>query len=521
MKPTCIAHPAYTLVVTFLFFSVALGGRIMMVSVLGSKSTAHNFQFIGEELAARGHKIILVFQKGVKPSSSPNISYAYQDVPNEEESDFTSSFFQDNPLDVYPISWYFLMQMLIRQCKHIYKTQELVGLLQYKGQIDLVVFDALLQDCFLPIIHSLNAPIVLYHGNIIDPVLAYKLQIPKPYSYVTSFSLRNKAVLDFKDRILNTVTLQVVHFIHEWILYPAVNAIAQQVVPDSPKVQNIIKNASLYMGVSDSMWAAPQPTNPITINIGCSHCRPPKQLPQEFQQVVDESGENGFIVFAMGTFFDPKYFPAASMEAFLTVFSRLKQTVIWKQNSVDNLPSNVKTFPWIPQQDLLGNHKARLCITHGGMYSLYESMYHGVPILGMAIFGDQRDNLQVASQMGSVLAMDKLNITVNLLYETITTLLNNPRYKEKAKEISDRIHDQPETPLHRTIYWLEHVMKYKDVSYLKGMNKDIGLHQYFGLDVILLLATIIALPITLTGFCIKKICGLHRCGNNHKCRSKK
>lgn len=47
--------------------------------------------------------------------------------------------------------------------------------------------------------------------------------------------------------------------------------------------------------------------------------------------------------------------PAHAKEAFVRVFSRIPQRVIWKwENTALDLLPNVKTIDWVPQQDLLG-----------------------------------------------------------------------------------------------------------------------------------------------------------------------
>ncbi len=62
------------------------------------------------------------------------------------------------------------------------------------------------------------------------------------------------------------------------------------------------------------------------------------------------------MVFAIGSALDMNEIPDAILQSFISVFSRLPQRVIWQWKGKPrlNMPPNVKTIAWIPQQDLLG-----------------------------------------------------------------------------------------------------------------------------------------------------------------------
>jgi hypothetical protein len=76
--------------------------------------------------------------------------------------------------------------------------------------------------------------------------------------------------------------------------------------------------------------------------------------------------------------------PEETKKVFLNVFSRLKQRVIWKWETeeMEGLPPNVMLKKWLPQQDILGHKNIKLFITHGGLLSTQEAIYHGVPLIG-------------------------------------------------------------------------------------------------------------------------------------------
>lgn len=115
---------------------------------------------------------------------------------------------------------------------------------------------------------------------------------------------------------------------------------------------------------------------------------------------------------------------------FMSTFARLSQRVLWKweeKTDTSILPPNVKLMPWLPQQDLLGHPKVRLFINHGGLCSMQEAIYHGVPIIALPVFGDHPINSQKIQDDGYGIRLDWDLLTEAILYDSIQTILNNQR----------------------------------------------------------------------------------------------
>jgi glucuronosyltransferase len=54
----------------------------------------------------------------------------------------------------------------------------------------------------------------------------------------------------------------------------------------------------------------------------------------------------------------------------------------------------------------------KLFITHGGLGSVVEAKFHGVPIIGIPFFGDQMANVAAAVEGGWALNVDFAMISV-------------------------------------------------------------------------------------------------------------
>ena len=117
--------------------------------------------------------------------------------------------------------------------------------------------------------------------------------------------------------------------------------------------------------------------------------------------ILDGSGNDGFIIVSFGSILKGAEIPSDIRNIFLSTFARLPQRIIWKWEDKDKLaeeaiPANVKLVSWLPRQDLLGHPKARLFITHCGLLSKQEVVYHGVPFIALPVWADQPINAQKA-----------------------------------------------------------------------------------------------------------------------------
>ena len=91
------------------------------------------------------------------------------------------------------------------------------------------------------------------------------------------------------------------------------------------------------------------------------------------------------------------------------------------------LATNVKVQEWLPQNDLLAHKDIKAFVSHVGHNSLYESAYHGVPLLAFPLFGDQQSNAKKVEHVGLGLAVDYKTINAQQLFETIELVISEPR----------------------------------------------------------------------------------------------
>ena len=81
----------------------------------------------------------------------------------------------------------------------------------------------------------------------------------------------------------------------------------------------------------------------------------------------------------------------------------------------------------MPQNDLLGHPKTRLFIGHAGLNGMFESIYHGVPMILSPFFGDQFDNARTAREAGFAEALPLKKATAEELVSVIHKVLTDSR----------------------------------------------------------------------------------------------
>ncbi|XP_069313536.1 UDP-glucuronosyltransferase 2B4-like isoform X3 [Eulemur rufifrons] len=247
----------------------------------------------------------------------------------------------------------------------------------------------------------------------------------------------------------------------------------------------------------------PRPYLPNFHLIGGHHCKPAKSLPKEMEDFVQSSGENGVVVFSLGSMISNMTEERANVIA--SALAQIPQKVLWRFDGKkpDTLGPNTRLYKWLPQNDLLGRPKTKAFITHGGANGIYEAIYHGVPMVGIPLFADQPDNIAHMKAKGAAVRVDFNTMSSTDLLNALKTVINDPMYKENAMKLSRIHHDQPMKPLDRAVFWIEFVMRHKGAKHLRVAAHDLTWFQYHSLDVIgFLLACVVTATFIITKCCL-------------------
>lgn len=101
--------------------------------------------------------------------------------------------------------------------------------------------------------------------------------------------------------------------------------------------------------------------------------------------------------------------------------------------SLGKIPSNFRVYNYVPQLEVL--KKADIFITHGGMNSSSEGLYHDIPLIMLPQFGDQLLVSKIVKDSGAGIMIPRIDVNENILREAVGEIMANERFKNNAKLI--------------------------------------------------------------------------------------
>lgn len=211
----------------------------------------------------------------------------------------------------------------------------------------------------------------------------------------------------------------------------------------------------------------------------------PDPMAQDLQQFLDGAGRDGAIFISFGSNLRSSNLRQDKLDAILGMIRGLKQRVIWKwdQDEMPNRPSNVFIGKWLPQDAILAHPNLKLFVTHGGLGSISEAMYHGVPIVGIPMFGDQDSNVAQVVKEGWGLSVSFDELTEPLLSGVVQEVLRDPKYREQVQGRALLYKDRPMGALETGVYWIEYVIRHHGAPHLHYQGADLNAFQLALLDV--------------------------------------
>ncbi|PAV71351.1 hypothetical protein WR25_17678 [Diploscapter pachys] len=219
----------------------------------------------------------------------------------------------------------------------------------------------------------------------------------------------------------------------------------------APTIEDIVSNITWIYANTEPLFDFSKPVLPTVVELGGIGAQKPKPLDEKWSKILSKRRRNVLISF--GSVAQSYMMPESYKQSMVKLFEQFPDiTFIWKyekpeeNNFVKHL-DNVHLSNWLPQNDILGDPRISLFITHGGAGSVFESAMNGVPVLTIPMFGDQMRNAKIVERHGFGLEYFKLDIPKSdKLVEAAKQILTDESYKKNAKKVAELFASRPFSP---------------------------------------------------------------------------
>ena len=428
---------------------------------------------IGKELQAKGHKYTQVLPSCAKETYTDVYVKVFNTSVTEEmiEEAHATLIKLDNINSIVGAFRLFqamqtLNGMLQTFCHDLFDSDRLI--FEIRESVDLILCDTT-NFCCSVLAGALNitrvdvSPVgfggvfgAVYHNTLIAYLpLEFNPDSPQTFSFVN----RLKNFITF---VILRSTISKVLPIELW----------EKHAPQG--IEYAMKPSGIALIPHDFALNYPRPFTPNVKVIGPVLPEVAKKLPNDLETFMMNKE---VVVVSFGTTLS-SHLPGF-VEMIAEALGKLPYHVLWKQvgNLPEDMASNIKVVSWFPQNDVLGHPSTKVFVTHGGLNSVLESVYHAVPMVVLPLFGDQHEQASLVARKELGISLDKKVVKSDNIARSIINVANNKEYKENVQHISELLQDRPQSPAKEGAYWVDYVLKHKGVKHLMSSAYNMPLYQ--------------------------------------------
>nr|XP_019612561.1 PREDICTED: 2-hydroxyacylsphingosine 1-beta-galactosyltransferase [Rhinolophus sinicus] len=462
---------------------VARAAHIVIVPPIMFESHMYIFQTLAAALHERGHRPVLLLSEGRELAPSPH--YGLQRYPGVFNGSAADAFLQAKMRSIFSgtltaIELFDILDHYVRNCDLVLGNRGLVRALRRQR------FDLLLVDpndmCGFVLAHLLRVQYAVFSTGLWYPA---EVGAPAPLAYVPEFNSLLTDRMGLLQRMKNAGVYLVSRLGVSLLVLPKYDRLLRKHgLRPATSMHELVRGPSLWMLCTDVALEFPRPSLPNVVYVGGILTRPAHPLPPDLQSWVSSAGERGFVLVSFGA--GVKYLSEDIASKLAGALARLPQKVVWRFSGPKpkNLGNNTKLMDWLPQNDLLGHSHIKAFLSHGGLNSIFEAMYHGVPVVGVPLFGDHYDTMTRVQAKGMGILLEWKTVTEGELYEALVKVINNSSYRQRARKLSEIHRDQRGHPVQRAVYWIEYVLRHGGAPHLRAAVHQLSLCHTSGLPAV-------------------------------------
>eukprot|EP00058_Branchiostoma_floridae_P015884 XP_002601372.1 hypothetical protein BRAFLDRAFT_82696 [Branchiostoma floridae] len=424
--------------------------NVLLVPTPCTESLWFTLSNIGQALVGRGHVVTVVVPEDIAEKR------------RAERPDFKFETFRDQgthallkEIDAQDLSNIESETSVYQYARDVTSTTDvitkhcdlLLGDIDLMSRLKAANFSLVVYDCCYPI-GAMLAPRmdsrVPYIATLRTELYFLRATgVPLPLAYVPFWGFDFTDNMNFVQRVQNVFTYSLLSILGPWLATDTYDGLVRKYISEKETIKSVVYNTDLWLYQTDHVLDFPAPFMPNMVQIGGLHIGAVSPLPKELETFVQSAGNDGVIVVSFGSIV--KTMSSKKTRIFAAAFARLRQKVVWRYTGEKpaGLGNNTKLMSWIPQNDLLARVVAR----------------------------------------GLGVKLEFSTVTTDQLYQAITHVLTNNSYRETAARLSRLHRDQPQSPMERAVWWIEHVIKHGRLPHLRARAVGLPWYQYHLLDV--------------------------------------
>lgn len=320
---------------------------------------------------------------------------------------------------------------------------------------DVVIIETILNfEEILGLGYHFDAPVIGSLLVVSSSSLHEMSMMPAFPSFMPHLLLGYTDQMTFKERLINTIVHSSQKFLTNLLSDSSAVERYDRLfshLPDKPTLKELKENVSLFLINAHPSISAARPLPPnvrfvlfssLFPSIICIFLCPPKvfevgglaikqssePLPIDLQRFIDEA-EFGVIYFSFGTLVNLSKLPEiiTMIAQVFKEFPTIRFLVKSENESIIKSVDNILVKSWFPQTTILSHPNVICFISHGGLNSVQESIYHAKPFIAIPSFFDHYMNARLAQQNGYGLSIPISELTAIKLTVAIEEMIWNPK----------------------------------------------------------------------------------------------
>ncbi|XP_063828704.1 UDP-glycosyltransferase UGT5-like [Ostrinia nubilalis] len=466
-------------ILTTIFINEVTPLNILGVFPYQGRSHFFVFEPYLRELAARGHNVTVIthFPQKTPVKNYQDISLVGTSIQVEGLIPVEKSYFTLFMIGVY------LIGTGTDNCKALLANDNVQKLWKSEAKFDVVLVEQFNSDCSLGLAHKLGAPVIGLTSHTLMPWQLNRFGVEFNPSYVSTQFLSGGTKPSLFERIERVIVYNIFNTAFKYASQRTDESTLREYFDGVPPLEELAQNIRVQLVYTHHTLSGVNLYPPKIVEVNGYHVAKPKPLPEKLQKFIDEA-EHGVIYVSFGSMLKAASTPRDKLEAITKALSQLPQRVIfkWEEKTLPGDYKNIYISDWLPQNDIFAHPNVVAFYSHCGLLGTTEAIYHGVPIVGMPIFGDQPSNAAAMEEGGMGVQIQTTELTTEKLLEKFKIVLD-PQFRANVKRLSKVWHDRPSSPMDTAIYWTEYVARNPNFTFVPP-TVHVPFYQFWCLDVL-------------------------------------